>query len=89
MDIPFPYVHLTIELARISSGAMAAFLTLLDDNGNYLWLADSVAVEVSAFWGVHFERPIPVFWRKFLPPSSGEKGGPPNPWCIASHTRRQ
>jgi hypothetical protein len=31
---------------------MAVFLTLLDDNGNHLWLADSVATEVSAFWGV-------------------------------------
>jgi hypothetical protein len=39
-------------LARISSNAVAVFLTLLDHNGDNLWLVGAVAVEGSAFWGV-------------------------------------
>jgi len=46
-----------------------------------------VAVEVSAFLGcdgVYFGRQIPVFWRKFQLPFSGEESVSPNPWYITS-----
>jgi len=36
LDIPLLHDYRTIMLARISSSAMAVFLTLLDDKGNCL-----------------------------------------------------